>query len=315
MIDATYSTNHVAALANRASIVTSYKPAPLKAIVRLVRRGANAEIPLQTLGHEFVAMYWTQTIVFRLRQDFGIVKESKVVRAIRQASEHAGVRDLSRLSRDRRTLLDARVAKILPINVLGLFHMNKPETMGDLYSWSPGDDAISISPQAYFFIGANSAVLESIANLWWARFLERRNGLAPLVIEKVEGDGVRRENLSGLIRILRQSDGNRCFYCDDNLAGPIATHVDHVIPWSFLLDDPPWDLVLACATCNLEKSDRLPAETFVQKLVVANLRRRLTVFPRGRVSPFLQHDDEFERYHKAALSVEWPSGWSPSRLS
>jgi len=293
-------------------MATSYKPALLKALVRLVRRGIGPNIPLQTIGHEFVTMYWTQTVVFRLRQEFTLSKESEVVHSIREAAEIAGVRDLSKLSSGVRTRLDRKMAQILPINVLDLFHKSKPASMGELYHWDRGEDAVRLPIAGQHFIGENAAALESIANLWWARFLERRNGLAPLVIEKVERDGVRRERLTAYVRILQRLDGNRCFYCERDLATNSATHVDHVIPWSFLLSNPSWDLVLACAACNLAKSDHLPTESFIKKLAVTNATRRQAELPRAFASALLLNDDEIDRYYAAAISVEWPTGWSPS---
>ena len=36
-----------------------------------------------------------------------------------------------------------------------------------------------------------------------------------------------------------------------------SPEVDHVLPWSFVLEDKTWNLVLACRKCNNEKRDRL----------------------------------------------------------
>ena len=293
-------------------MATSYKPALLKALVRLVRRGIGPDIRLQTIGHEFVTMYWMQTVVFRLRQDYTLSKESEVVRSIREAAELAGSRDLSKLSSTARTRLDRKMAQILRVNVLDLFHKNKPASMGSLFYWARGEDSLHLSLAANAFIAQNALALESIANLWWARFLERRNGLAPLVIEKVERDGVKRERLTAFVQILQQIDGNRCFYCGCDLTVNIITHVDHVIPWSFLLSNPSWDLVLACGACNLAKSDRLPTESFIEKLAQTNAKRRQAELPRAFASALLLNNDEIDRYYAAAIAVEWPAGWRPS---
>ncbi len=269
---------------------------------RHVRQGVGPEIPLRAIGHEFVAMYWMQTVVFRLRQDFTLSKESEVVRSIREVAEVTGVRNLSNLSSDARSRLDRKMARILPINVLGLFHASKPASMGQLYDWTRGENAVHLPVAAHHFIADNAPTLE------------RRNGLAPLVIEKVERDGVRRERLTAYVRLLQRLDGNRCFYCERDLAANLATHVDHVIPWSFLLSNPSWDLVLACGACNLAKSDRLPTESFMQKLALTNAARRRADLPRTFASALLIQDDEIGRYYAAAISVEWPAGWTPSTL-
>ncbi len=84
-------------------------------------------------------------------------------------------------------------------------------------------------------------------------------------------------------------------------------HVDHVIPWSFLLTDPPWDLVLACKPCNLAKSDVLPRRDYLAKLVLVHDRRALIAqLPVSGFSPiYLPETELFYRYYDAAISVEW----------
>ena len=289
---------------------SSYKPALLKALVRLVRRGAGFEIPLTAIGHEFVALYWMQSIAFRLRQAASLAKEPEAVQRIRATADANRVRHLADLSQNARNRLDLQIAKILTINVLNAFHVGKPESMDDLYSWQSGHAAIALSEKSHRFLRDQSIAVESIANYWWARYLERVNVLAPLIIDKVERDGAKRGSLARYLRILADSDGNRCFYCERDLGAVRAVHVDHVIPWSFLLSDPAWDLVLACVPCNLEKSDILPARIFIDKLSALHVDRAKLSLASIAGSAFLQKD-EVDRYYDAALSVEWPSGWEP----
>ena len=202
------------------------------------------------------------------------------------------------------------MGKSLPINVLRAFHIGKPESMDDLYSWKSGDAMITLAADAHGFLRDQSIVVESIANYWWAPYLERVNVLAPLIIDKVERDGAKRGSLTRYLRILIDTDGNRCFYCKRDLGAVRAVHVDHVIPWSFVLSDPAWDLVLVCVSCNLGKSDILPARFFIDKLSALHVGRAKLSLPSMAGSAFLQKN-EVERYYDAALSVEWPSGCEP----
>lgn len=63
------------------------------------------------------------------------------------------------------------------------------------------------------------------------------------------------------------ASGWKCFYCNmpgtDEL-GPDnrVWHVDHVYPVAFGGDNKPDNLVLSCATCNLEKKARTASEYF-----------------------------------------------------
>lgn len=106
------------------------------------------------------------------------------------------------------------------------------------------------------------------------------------------------------LKILLAETRARCFYCDSTFGEELAPTLDHVIPWSFLLEDDLWDLVLACAKCNAEKSDWLPAAPFIHKLIVRNQTL-------SRVGVSLAISElEVERLYQAAISVEWPRFWS-----
>jgi hypothetical protein len=76
-------------------------------------------------------------------------------------------------------------------------------------------------------------------------------------------------------RVLREGlkdlQGGRCFYCADPLIG--ITEVDHFIPRVRCGIDAVENLVLADQTCNGDKSDLLPASTFVRKWADRNLSR------------------------------------------
>lgn len=289
---------------------STYKPALLKAITRIIARERITRIPLSLIGAEFTKLYWNQTVVFHLRQAAVISKEPKVLRAIRDASERYNVRELTKLPDAAKNEIDRKMARILTINVLELFHASKPPHMLPLYRWNAGDDAVTLSQGALAFIEAEGLALETLANYWWAKYLEKVNLLAPLIIDKVERDGARRGSLGKFLRILRQIDDAQCFYCGRDLTAHVQVEVDHVLPWTFLLTDQIWDLVLACGACNAAKSERLPERLFIDRLIAANQRRLKEHLPTG-ISPVMSAD-EIVRLYEAAISLEWPRFWSPA---
>ncbi len=61
--------------------------------------------------------------------------------------------------------------------------------------------------------------------------------------------------------VLANEFGPHCFYCDARLT--TTRHVDHVLPWSRVGIDGLANLVLACPSCNSNKSDLLPSPTHV----------------------------------------------------
>jgi hypothetical protein len=307
---ASHSVNDLVALARDASMSTSYKPALLKALARVVVAAPATRISLEALGAEFVRLYWNQTVVYHLRQASVIGKEPEVLSAIRATSARYRTRHVSILPQSASSKLSADMARILRIDVLERFHRSAPARMTPLFTWSKPDRFISLDVASIEFIIADAATIVNIANHWWARYLERVNRLAPSIIEKVERDGARRGSLGRYLRILGETDDARCFYCERSLDADVMRHVDHVIPWSFLLSDELWDLVLSCAPCNMAKSDVLPARPFLSKLVALNERRSRLSLPPGLVSPLVPHDEIF-RLYDAALAVEWPRDWSP----
>ena len=289
---------------------STYKPALLKAITRIAGRGPSKTIALREIGAEFARLFWNQTIVFHLRQAATVNKEPEVLGQIRKASAASGERQYSRLPRTEAIAIEIAMARILTTDVLRRFHNNAPANMVPLFSWEPGAERISMTEQAREFIVENGVVLDLIANHWWAAYLEKVNALAPAIINKVEADGIRRRSLAPYLAILETLDEDRCFYCCRDFSETIRPSVDHVLPWSFLLADPLWDLVLACLACNLAKSDRLPERKFIDRLVERNVMRSRRHSPVFSASPSIESGHEY-RLYEAAISVEWPGYWGP----
>ena len=100
----------------------------------------------------------------------------------------------------------------------------------------------------------------------WVEFTEQFP-FAPRLYEKIAGiTPVRRHERyrSFLVKI----QGLQCFYCGGQKDRGL--HVDHVIPWSFVLEDRVWNLVLACQSCNSAKCDRTPDDQVFARLLTRN---------------------------------------------
>ena len=50
--------------------------------------------------------------------------------------------------------------------------------------------------------------------------------------------------------------------------------MDHSLPWSYIFEDQPWNLVLACSSCNLKKSASLPQDDFRVEIIKRNHKYR-----------------------------------------
>lgn len=299
----------IVALARDARMSTSYKPALLKAIVRLQRITPSSSLTLLQLAEEYARLYWTQTVVYHLRQAASLSKEPEILQALRKTAQATGARAFTDVPEVDRGRLVEHIARTLTIDVLRRFHATLPVGAVPLYTWDDGD-TITFTDAAVTFIRANAMMLEVVANYWWARYLEKINLLAPALLEKVAGDGARRSSLRWFYDRVAGVDEPSCFYCGISLVQPDERHVDHVIPWSFLLADPLWDLVLSCVPCNLSKSDRLPNRRFIDKLDALN-EHRLAVAPSAFRGSLPLTAGGLVQLYDAALSVEWPNSWVP----
>jgi hypothetical protein len=306
----TYSLNDVVALARHANMSSTYKPALLKALAVVCGRSPSPRIGLPVLGREFTRFYWNQTVVFHLRQAATIKKEPEVSRRIRRVAKQFQARFYSEVPASAQLALESEIAQVLKIDVLRRFHASKPAGMSPLFDWEAGADAIELSNDAIEFIVRNRSAIEVIANYWWAMYLEKVNVLAPAIIDKVRREGAQRTRISRFLAILAAVGEDRCFYCECDLRSGVEVQVDHVIPWSYLLADPAWDLVLACRSCNAAKSDWLPERSFIDKLSSSN-RRRESLGVRAYVGPPPIEPPSLLQLYDAALAVEWPGCWSP----
>jgi hypothetical protein len=271
-------------------------------MLRSVGRSADTARFDRSRVHEIILEY--QTVVYHLRQATALSKESTAVKLIRRTAEEHRQHDLLGLPEAGRAKIDRQMSRLLTINVLTALHSSKPPSMPFLYRWEPGWNYVAITAKARSFLRSQAPALELVANIYWAEFLENCNRLAPRIVQKVSRDGASRRSSQRYLRILLAETESRCFYCDLAFGEQRVPTVDHVIPWSFLLEDDLWDLVLACPRCNSEKSDWLPADAFIHKPIERN--RTLS---REGVSLAIS-EPEIERLYQAAISVEWPRFWS-----
>lgn len=71
--------------------------------------------------------------------------------------------------------------------------------------------------------------------------------------------------------MLAQSENGQIldFYTGDVLEDNDIS-VDHVIPWSFMYSDDIWNLVLTSKSYNSSKSNHIPSDSIIEKLVQRN---------------------------------------------
>jgi 5-methylcytosine-specific restriction endonuclease McrA len=98
-------------------------------------------------------------------------------------------------------------------------------------------------------------LVEYVAVAGWVDCTETFSS-SPKLFTILSGERPRRGSLAKWKHTLATLQKHRCFYCEGaELRKP---EVDHVLPWSYVLEDRTWNLVLSCDECNGSKSNRLP---------------------------------------------------------
>jgi len=292
------------AILRRGGKANTYKFALARAILDHCRENARAdpgalEIPYRYLASRFLRYYWHQECKFRIKQDFKTKSDPKVIYAIREVFSDNTPGDFAKLDRTDVEKAEAKIlrtvfghAKSKTSLVVPRFqnvrHRSGAVRTDMFYGYDDDEQKIWLKPEAFSFFKDNYNVLSSAVLAEWAKFLERINSV-PMLVAKLERYDAGRGNLA-TYRRLYLDHTRHCFYCQGRLEkGRID--VDHLIPWSYMFEDDPWNLVLSCRDCNCKKSDSLPQEEFLEGLVSRNrrcygsipeLRRSLDMLDAGR---------------------------------
>jgi CRISPR/Cas system Type II protein with McrA/HNH and RuvC-like nuclease domain len=132
-------------------------------------------------------------------------------------------------------------------------------------------------------------LVDYLAICGWVRFIERSTS-APKLHDKIDDVNLRRGAVSQWRAALIAIQNGKCFYdASHDMAVP---EVDHLIPWTYVLEDRTWNLVLACRKCNNDKSDRLTNLDAVQRLCTRN--SQITEGGIHADAKFLRHFEEWE---------------------
>ena len=129
---------------------------------------------------------------------------------------------------------------------------------------------IDLNPLAMDFFRRYNVALEKSITLEWAKYIEKFNLGVPALIKKIEGKKEDRKSTTNEKRALRKAGIKNCFYCNAPLGSDKETHVEHVIPFSFIYENEMWNFVLACENCNCKKLGRLPPLEFLDCLIKRN---------------------------------------------
>lgn len=255
---------------------SSYKYGFLKAIIdNLYNVDADLKLSFDQLFGKFGEIYWNLILKHGLRQK-AVTNDNRetyleqVLHAAMQKYQILEPIPYESLTSEMMLDISHQVKMKCKKYVVGALY---EDTNRMFYSFSKKEEWIQINPVMYEFVCKHKVVIEKLNYYEWARFLEKVNEetIAVKLLDKID-ESAKRNNLTMYRRILYEEFENKtCFYCGKQLS-PDKIDVDHFIPWSFIKDDKLWNLVLACPECNRKKSDRLPADRYLNALLSRNQR-------------------------------------------
>lgn len=291
---------NVQRLISDGSFVATYKFALLLALADLaVERGDDTteSLPLDTrdLAEKFVDLYWRQVLPWvpassgvtsRLAQATGT--GAAVLNRVAAAHEQFQG-SLPRLRRDKATWdrLLRDVARTIEVMPLWKLQTVGPDKLHFLYPNIGKGDRIALHGEAVYCLRRFRDLIGDMAETAWVRFVRRlqRNhallGEGPDLREFLFGSD--RSALGAVRDLLRELDGNRCFYCAGTIRGEPV--VDHFVPWSRYPLDLGHNFVLADARCNGDKLDRLAAFEHLERWCARNVRPDWTAALEARILP------------------------------
>lgn len=281
---------HVQRLLSEGQFTSSYKFALLHALADLAveRGGDDGDAPLvvstQDLAEKFVAYYWRQAVPYvrpgdAAAQSRVLLQNSDGQAAIinKIAEARTSCPSMARLRRDNvgwGSLLRSVAATIRSMPLWKL------QRVGDgfldfLYENRGRGSTIELHPEAAYCLRRFHSLVVDLIQAAWLRFVrglrDNQSALGQTQDLAEFMFGSERRDLGQFVPILTRVQEGRCFYCGDGLRGTGA--VDHFVPWARYSVDLGHNFVIAHATCNGSKSDRIAALVHLERWWERNEKR------------------------------------------
>ncbi|TKC98174.1 HNH endonuclease [Polyangium fumosum] len=231
--------------------------------------GASMRVSIEAIAEKFVDYYWRQAMPYQglgakkaavLRQNTD--RQAAIIRAIEEIRSRCEG-SLPRARNDRRTWqsLLAKVKRTIKEQPLLKLQTIGGRQLEFLYANTVVADAIELKPGVAFCLRRYHELIQDLVRGAWVRFVRGLRENQPLLGQTVDLDeflfGSERADLSVARPVLLDFQEGRCFYCEGVLQS--RGEVDHFVPWSLYPVDLGHNFVLAHASCNAAKKDRLAA--------------------------------------------------------
>ncbi|SIS39856.1 HNH endonuclease [Salimicrobium flavidum] len=293
----------------------TYKFGLLKALLEnLYNTDYHLELTYNQIGYAFVKTYWNLVVRHGLKQGN---QNSGVAGAIVKAQQEKQIPvtlSFDQLQMNDQIYVLEKAGPVMKKYVFGALYS---DFEGKLYGFDrrKHSEYFRFHPEAHIFLLKYQRLITDLVNYHLAKMIEQYNPVSKdFLLEKVESIA-QRESLSPYREILLSRFENQCFYCGKALNTSNAqTHVDHFIPWSLVQSDNIWNLVLSCRTCNLNKSDKVPENYYLDQLVERNeyLKVEEALIHEDR-SLYNYHSEKLKLLYQYSEQNGFEERWSPGR--
>lgn len=237
----------------------------------LINNPCEDTIKFDELSPLIFKYYWNQIIFFDLQQGSNPDKPPEIYQIVKKQIDLYKGKKPEVFTRVL-TTIDVPVKEISNVlikDVSWRFLEIDGNTL-DLYELNKNTREIKIKHSD--IVRNNADILFELINYRWVQELEKYNS-SPRISKKVNGtnrEDIKRGSLRKFHKYLDLENPNKiCFISGKKIQN---LSVDHVIPWSYLYSDDLWNLVYVEQGLNSSKSNTIPSEEMIEKLIDRNHR-------------------------------------------
>ena len=247
-------------------------------------------VSFEQIASLVVRYYWSIVLAYRLRQSIDPAEEPNVMRLIRDETADLALPPHFEFWRyleqypERYKVLVSRCCDPGGSLVEAISHLHAVTYYRvDPKLYEVRGQELHLTGSAVEFLVRYQQAIEQVSIAYWVSFTEQVTS-SPRLHLKIAGgpSGLWNENARRKYsRILGELWGGVCFYCGRTaLDAPLA--IGYLVPFTYVLQDRIWNLVLNCETCSAAKGEKSPPNSCVEELI-GRIRELLVLMRRSNV--------------------------------